>query len=283
MHQPIRANHSVIFTSMLNVQADLNDLMGGVQWRNATLENNHGFAYRRAINVEIGEAISYTPYKWWATTEFNKPQFRMELIDVAHFLLSFTHVVQRSGQPFYWAQSNQVYTHLDAMNQGFTNAEDRHSAGRGEGPNTEQGRAEQAVKYLESLQTNLYGRHIGTQVTYTTYDLCGAWENLFNAFFVVFPNFTIEQFLTEYLCKSVLNRFRTANGAKEHGLSYSKNDYLANPARYVKVWADGREDSEHLTDIVEGMLLAGNIDNDKITVELAVQYSKTIDAYARVD
>lgn len=264
------------FSTMLAVQADLNDVMGGVQWRNAVLQNSHGFNYRRAIKVESAEAIAYTPYKWWANVEFQKSQYRMELIDTAHFLLSFTHVVERSAGPFYWANSDELYTVHDAMRQGWHNAEQRYQHADAVS------NWETSVAHLESLVNNLYGRHIGTQVTYTSYDLCGAWENLFGAFFSAFPDFNIQELLTEYLTKSVLNRFRTSNGAKEHGLSYNKNDYLENPARYVKVWADGREDTEHLSDIVDEMLLVGKVDHTRLNVEIAVRYEKTIEAYGRV-
>lgn len=277
--------HTAVFNTILGVQADLNDLMGGVDWRNATLENNRGFAYRRAIKLEVAEAIAFTPYKWWAKVEFNRAQFRMELIDAVHFLLSFTHVVQRSAKPFYWAQTQNVYSPLDAMKEGWVNAERRYGADYNDfADESEKSIAERAVRHLEALTSNLYGRHIASQVTYTTYDLCGAWENLFSALFIVAPNYTIQNLLTEYLSKSVLNRFRTANGAKEHGLAYNKTQFLENPATYVKVWADDREDTEHLADILEGMLLAGGeIDNAKIMTALTERYAKTIEAYQRVE
>lgn len=274
-HRNDNANTEV-FNTMLEVQADLNDVMGGVQWRNAMLQNDHGFKYRRAVKVEAAEAIAKTPYKWWAVTEFEAAPFRMELIDIAHFLLSFTHVVARSANPFYWASTQNVYTTLDAMAEGWRNAESRYKH------EDNVCNWEQSVKHLESLVNNLYGRHTGCQDTYTSFDLCGAWENLFSAFFSAFPDFTIQELLTEYLTKSVLNRFRTSNGAKSHGLSYTKAQYLENPARYVKVWADGREDTEHLSDIVDEMLLIGKVDNTQLMVELAVRYQKTLDAFARV-
>lgn len=281
--------HTAVFNTILGVQADLNDLMGGVQWRNAILENDHGFAYRRAIKLEVAEAIAFTPYKWWAKVEFNRPQFRMELIDAAHFLLSFTHVVQRSAKPYYWAgqmsATQKVYTTLDAMREGWVNAEHAYGSEYNDLlAETEKETSERAVQHLERLVSNLYGRHIATQVTYSTYDLCGAWENLFSALFIVDPDFTVQNLLTEYLSKSVLNRFRTANGAKEHGLAYNKTQFLENPATYVKVWADDREDTEHLADILEGMLLAGGeIDNAKIMTALTERYAKTIEAYQRIE
>lgn len=266
-----------VFTTMLAVQADLNDVMGGVQWRNATLQNDHGFKYRRAVKVETAEAIANTPYKWWANTEFEKVPYRMELIDTAHFLLSFTHVVGRSANPFYWAQSDREYLPLDAMFEGWRNAEKRYAF---DGAVSSW---EVSVQHLESLVNNLYGRHTGGQSTYTTFDLCGAWENLFMAFFSAFPDFTIQELLTEYLTKSVLNRFRTSNGAKQHGLAYSKAEHLAGPDKYIKIWADGREDTEHLSDIVDEMLLIGKVDNTQLMVELSVRYEKTRAAYGRVE
>lgn len=283
-NQPMHM-HASVFNSILEIQADLNDTMGGIDWRNATLQNPHGFAYRRAIKLEVAEAIAFTPYKWWAHTELNRPQFRMELIDVVHFLLSFTHVVQRSAKPYYWAQTHNVYSPLDAMKEGWVNAENRYGAHYSDQVvETDKQVSERAVQHLEALTSNLYGRHIASQVTYTAYDLCGAWENLFSAFFIVFPKFTVEELLTEYVSKSLLNRFRTVNGAKVHGLAYNKTQYLENPERYVKVWADDREDTEHLADILEAMLLAGGtIDNAKITASLTERYAKTLEAYQRVE
>lgn len=257
MHQKIIA----IFKTMLNTQAELNTTMGGDGWLASTLSDNNGFNYRRAILVEASEAIAHTNYKWWVKGDTNYQQYKMELIDIAHFLLSFTHVVERSAKPFYWVdrQPGVEYTPMDAMVEAWNDAMQRYTIDnvQSNAPESSVAAIEISIRHLESLITNLYGRHIVCQETYTTYDLGGAWTSLFGAIKSVWPNYTIDDLMVDYLSKSLLNRFRTMNGAKQYGIALTEADLISVPKAYLKVWNDGREDVEHLSEILSRLIAEG--------------------------
>lgn len=268
-------NITAIFQTMMETQANLNTIMGGDGWLQATLEYDNGFSYRRAIKVELSEAIGHTSYKWWVKKQTEFQQFKMELIDIAHFLLSFTHVVERSAATHHWAMTTRPYTVYDAMVEAWQNAEKRY-------PIVPSFDAEecvmQAIRHLETLDTNLYGRHTATQVTYTSYDLGGAWEALFNAIRVVFSGYTLENLLNDYLSKSLLNRFRTVNGAKAHGVVFTMEEHKANPQSYLKVWIDGREDVEHLSTLIAARTANGTLNSAALYDDLEHNYKSQFEA-----
>lgn len=49
-----------------------------------------GYPWLRAIHVECVEAMDHLGWKWWAKHEPNLAQAKMEMIDIWHFLLSWT-------------------------------------------------------------------------------------------------------------------------------------------------------------------------------------------------
>lgn len=61
-------------------------------------------------------------------------------------------------------------------------------------------------------------------------------------------NIDLDMLFSMYIGKNVLNKFRQANGYKQ--------------GEYIKIWHDGREDNEHLTDIM--MILCTMMDNGTI-------------------
>ena len=53
------------------------------QWRDA------GYNWSRAVMMESAEALDHLGWKWWkARTKPNKAQFKLELVDIWHFILA---------------------------------------------------------------------------------------------------------------------------------------------------------------------------------------------------
>lgn len=69
------------FAEHLAIQDRLNCVINP-QWRTA------GYAWSDAAMVEAVEAFDHLAWKWWKKGEDNMPQFRLELVDIWHFLLS---------------------------------------------------------------------------------------------------------------------------------------------------------------------------------------------------
>lgn len=72
--------------TMLALQSTLNSAVNP-DWRAA------GYPFLRAAFVESGEAMEHHGWKWWKKQEPNVEQFGVELIDILHFYLSHTLVV----------------------------------------------------------------------------------------------------------------------------------------------------------------------------------------------
>lgn len=252
------SNMKIAFATMLETQATLNDLMAGPEWRKATLENDYGFDYREAIFVEAGEAVAHTNYKWWANTQTDAQQYKMELIDIAHFLLSFAHVVQRStidGKPFY-PETAALSAMVVGWHQAAFNYPDHDVTVCG----PHKGSRAHLRRLIVLLETD-------------PHNMAMQWKQLFSAFRASFAGYSIEDLLNDYLSKSLLNRFRTVNGAKKYGVALNKQELLMNPKKYLKVWDDGREDNEHLSDMIREMYTAGTLNCDALYEQIGLCYA----------
>lgn len=67
--------------TMLQMQDDMNTKVHS-QWR------EQGFAWHRAIWVELAEMLDHYGWKWWKHQEPDMEQVHLELIDIFHFGLS---------------------------------------------------------------------------------------------------------------------------------------------------------------------------------------------------
>ena len=89
-----------IFNQMLKSQKELNDEIFP-EWL-ATLNKTR---YMTAVLVELGEAISSLDYKWWKAGNNDWDNFKVELVDILHFLLSalwFDNEVQRADACYFF-------------------------------------------------------------------------------------------------------------------------------------------------------------------------------------
>lgn len=77
------------FAEMGRLQAEFN-CMVDAQWKLA------GFRWYRAIWVECAELMDHAPWKWWkGPPAEDKAQAQLELVDIFHFLLSWS--LERDG------------------------------------------------------------------------------------------------------------------------------------------------------------------------------------------
>lgn len=79
MEQEIRTS----FIDHLLLQQELNSIIDPNWYKNLTLQD-----FSRAIRAELYEAIDSIPWQWWKKTEFDFYNFKIELIDTYHFILS---------------------------------------------------------------------------------------------------------------------------------------------------------------------------------------------------
>lgn len=89
-----------------------------------------------------------------------------------------------------------------------------------------------------------------------------AWEEFVWLTFAC--NFTLDHIFNKYQLKYTLNRFRIANGSVTGG--------------YKKVWADGREDNEHLQEMAARAFnqVTGEYNLDMLTKMLQQRYSTNV-------
>ena len=173
-----------VFNQMLNSQKELNDEIFP-DWL-ATLNKTN---YMAAVLVELGEAISSLDYKWWKAGTNDWENFKVELVDILHFLLSslwFENEVQRADACYFFKKG------LADRTIRPTELSD-----------------EEKIKIIEENSLKLL-----------KVDNVIAFLYLGKLFRTI--NITeLKPLAREFLVKNVLNLFRTRNGYKEG--TYIKN------------------------------------------------------------
>lgn len=79
MEQEIRTS----FIDHILLQHKLNSIIDPNWYKNLTMQD-----FSRAARAELYEAINSIPWQWWKKTEFDFYNFKIELIDTYHFILS---------------------------------------------------------------------------------------------------------------------------------------------------------------------------------------------------
>ena len=77
---------------MFEMQHELNKIIHP-EWYSEENEAA-GWDFQRAIAVELAELMDHFGYKWWKHHSSNKEQCQLEVIDIAHFYISY--VIQKS-------------------------------------------------------------------------------------------------------------------------------------------------------------------------------------------
>ena len=174
---------------------------------------NSGYEYYRAVWVECAEMLDHFGWKWWQRQQPDLEQVKLELVDIWHFGLSD---LLRSGE-----LNSAVVGVLDGASEP-----DIDGAGQA-GPSawgSSIARAESVRLAIEDLaRATLAAKAFALPQ--------------FARVMAVLP-LPYDELFRLYVGKNVLNRFRQDNGYKA--------------GTYVKVWA-GREDNEHLVELLDGL------------------------------
>lgn len=246
--QKIRFTQDQVNT-IYRMQAEANDVMS-TAWRTST---NSAIAYYRAGMVEAIESLMWYGFKWWKKEIINITRVKEELIDILHFGVSdsLRNIITMHSQaetPYDIDSFIRHYSMYDMNNEELAQPMQigRFACGTSgvDLPTDEHG-----FTFLDLVDQFVF---------YCTYygKVPMDWLML------MFDKLEMDnnEVTGMYLAKNLLNKFRTANGAKE--------------GTYYKVWA-GREDQEHLTDYLEQLKIL----KQEPTVE-AINYHLTT-TYAR--
>ena len=168
------------------------------------------------------------------------PQIEMELVDILHFLLSAAIQTKLTAEEVQeWAAAGVSETlPITVAIHGKT------LMGLCATPDLIVGVEGRHGKYIEQEPVALAWRAFATLV-----NSC---------------NLTLEYIFNKYQLKYTLNRFRIANGSVT--------------GEYKKVWADGREDNEHLQDLAARTFnpVTGEYNLDMLTEMLQQRYSTNV-------
>jgi dimeric dUTPase (all-alpha-NTP-PPase superfamily) len=84
--------------------------------------------YCRAMTQEIAELTDSVPWKWWAKYQkFDKQNARVEVIDLMHFLISISQVLEMTPDDFYDAYTKKHKVNLARQDTGY-HTKDEHDS-----------------------------------------------------------------------------------------------------------------------------------------------------------
>ena len=199
---------------------------------------NAGNDWALASMMEAVEAIGHHGWKWWKKQTPDYDQLRMELVDIWHFMLSDILVV---GKHDSIADLSQDF--FDVI-EDETNKKVKAITFNGLNYDLSE------ISLMDKLKL-----FVGTSATGHT---------PINLFYSIMEStgLTHADLYQQYLGKNVLNFFRQNHGYKD--------------GSYIKIWFDGREDNEHLTEIMSFLDMENpNIDNILYS-ELEKRYSDNV-------
>lgn len=201
--------------TMLAMQHEANRIVHPQWWA-------QGYNYSRAVWAELAELIDHWGWKWWTKQESNIPQCRLELVDAWHSILSgFLRrraMFEESGVDF-----DRLAERLAAPLSFEIEDRAKHGCGHLDLLSEVDGLAS---AYASLAQTGGDPDHPGQKETCL---------RLFARVMACLP-MEWDELYAGYVGKNALNAYRQENGYRE--------------GAYVKVWGDGREDNEHLNEIV---------------------------------
>lgn len=202
----------MIYVKMLEFQTSFNQRLDK-DWPFAPTVQRDDVA---AMVEEFGEFIGHTGYHWWKNTEMNERQALMELVDIWHFMMSL-HLE-------YFAAKGE-HGDLDSLIEALAGTYEEEWANKQE---------QSGGMSVRDLQFNL-----GAWLNSVALDVEECLEPALLSLFALLQKLgvTEEKLFAMYVGKNALNHFRQQNGYKQ--------------GTYAKVYADGREDNEHMFDLIE--------------------------------
>ena len=226
------------FKQMLNLQDKFNCKVHP-EWA------EQEFDFVNAIMLEGAEAIDSLHWKWWKAGEDNLPNFKVEIIDIWHFHMSYM-MIQYSN-----AAILSLFQEL--WNHEASNGLDRIQ------------RTQLYIKEILCAKWSLpEDKHT---LEFQTKALNTATVILFDMMKDVGIE-SVEELCNEYIVKNVLNGFRQDNGYKE--------------GTYIKDW-NGEEDNvvafRLIKDVIEGQK---TFSEDEVIPEVSVDLYQMLDGYYHV-
>lgn len=207
--------------NIYQLQMEANNVMSD----NWPLSNNDTLAYYRAGYVEAVEAVQWHGFKWWKKEQVNTDRLKEELIDILHFgisdsLRSMFHLYADQGS----IDSEQLlsYANYDIHTKEVLPMHiARYAINIGK-PFPQDPEELTLLDLLEQFMFfTLHQGRVPLPWLMVLFDKVGMDNN---------------EVAGRYFAKNVLNKFRTANGAKD--------------GTYHKIW-NGQEDNVYLTEYLE--------------------------------
>ena len=205
------------------------------QWR------EQGWNFWRAAWMECAELMDHIGWKWWSKEEPRMDQARVEVVDIWHFVLSSSMVHDDLGSDL-----DSIHHFVSQLNAGIVLVH---------GPNDDGDRS--LLRHVDSL-----ARHLA-YAAITNAASQGITSLVLNELGMVMQlmDMTMDDVYRTYTAKAALNIFRQKHGYKT--------------GEYSKVWSDGREDNEHLQDVINRLPIShGREYLDAVTVALEDEYDR---------
>ena len=177
---------------------------------------DQGFKFHRAAWIECAELMDKIGWKWWSKQERDVAQLRMELVDIWHFLMSALMLSSPLGHS---GASTRIHSAASYWAVHLWH----HRLANGMIRSPERHLKTQVDKLAELLASNSTTESFTAFVSLVLTPGTGikSWQELHAL----------------YIGKNVLNQFRQDKGYKE--------------GTYPTVWPDGKEDNEHLAELIE--------------------------------
>jgi|TARA_R110000851_G_scaffold272804_1_gene425544 hypothetical protein len=188
-----------------------------------------------ASMMEAVEAIGHHGWKWWKKQNPDIAQLQMELVDIWHFMLS--EMIISGAKP----NLEDLVNELSEIIIRECNSE------------------EKIIKFnnqsYDLSKMNLV-ELLKLFVGFCTVDITPIvlFAEIMNR-----VELTSDELYRQYVGKNVLNFFRQNNGYKD--------------GTYIKIWYDGREDNEHLVEILNGLDMSDAAADIAVYDNLKVRYS----------
>lgn len=194
-----------------------------------------GYPFLRAVVVEGGEMMDHVGYKWWKHQSPNLPQVQLEMVDVFHFLLSSV-LIDFGGDiemSCEWLEKRLAAIDGPEANKVWLLEKEFNL---------------EDMNLLEKIEL-LIGFSVFRKISIPLFgsilmDCEMDWTELHR----------------QYIAKNVLNFFRNDHGYQR-------------PGEYRKHWHDGREDNEHLVEVMAEVDEAADDLRDRLYRALETRYS----------
>lgn len=226
---------------MFKLQAELNNSTNGIEWLTGVNKHGKDIDWLLCAKMEITEMIGCFPWKHWKSISepFNVENFKVELVDVWHFLMSeLITLVAYDESKKKETENPDIKLSLEEKlelalatlggNLTFEGFKERMQPEIDKLDNTEKTLLLVVKSFLDSVNDlNDFITHYFMILALLERDYGFGFNDMYNL----------------YIGKNALNKFRQDNGYKE--------------GSYVKIW-DGEEDNVYMQSLLTDKVLTFN-------------------------